>query len=46
MKQRADKETIQDLRSDGYYLYKEDIDADYRLGLEVGLDFIHHLKNS
>ena len=35
-----------DLRSDGYYLYKEDIDADYRLGLEVGLEFIHNLKNS
>ena len=35
-----------DLRSDGYYLYKEDVDADYRLGLEVGLDFLHQLKNS
>jgi predicted patatin/cPLA2 family phospholipase len=34
------------LKSDGYYLYKEDIDADYRLGLEYGLDFIQQLKQS
>jgi predicted patatin/cPLA2 family phospholipase len=29
-----------ELKSDGYYLHKEDIDADYRLGLEKGLEFI------
>lgn len=34
------------LKSDGYYLYKEDIDADYRLGLEYGLDFIQQMKKS
>ena len=33
------------LRSDGYYLYKEDIDADYRLGLEIGMEFLHSHKN-
>jgi len=32
------------LKSDGYYLYKEDVDADYRLGLEMGLDFLRSLK--
>ncbi len=35
-----------DLRSDGYYLYKEDVDADYRLGLEVGMDFIQQIKSA
>ncbi|MAO46677.1 MAG: hypothetical protein CL823_05950 [Crocinitomicaceae bacterium] len=35
-----------DLKSDGYYVYKEDVDADYRLGLEVGLDFLYKLKNN
>jgi predicted patatin/cPLA2 family phospholipase len=33
-----------DLRCDGYYLYKEDVDSDYRMGLEVGLDFINSWK--
>lgn len=32
------------LRSDGYYLYKEDVDSDYRLGLEMGMDFLQQLK--
>ena len=32
------------LKSDGYYLYKEDVDADYRLGLEMGLDFLRSLN--
>ena len=35
-----------DLRCDGYYLYKEDVDSDYRTGLEVGLDFISEWKKS
>ena len=30
-----------ELKSDGYYLQKDDIDADYRLGLEAGLEFIN-----
>jgi len=29
-----------ELKSDGYYLHKDDVDADYRLGLEKGLEFI------
>ena len=28
------------LRSDGYYLYKEDLDSDYRLLLEIEMDFL------
>jgi predicted patatin/cPLA2 family phospholipase len=32
------------LRSDGYYLHVQDIDADYRLGLEMGLNFLSEMK--
>ncbi len=32
------------LRSEGYYLHVQDIDADYRLGLEMGLNFLSSLK--
>jgi len=34
------------LQSDGYYLHVDDVNADYRLGLEVGLDFLAKLKES
>jgi len=34
------------LKADGYYLHVEDVNADYRLGLEVGLDFLANLKES
>ena len=34
------------LKSDGYYLYKEDVDSDYRLGLEVGMDFLEKIKKA
>ena len=33
-----------ELRSDGYYLHVQDIDADYRLGLEMGLDFLSKIN--
>jgi predicted patatin/cPLA2 family phospholipase len=29
-----------ELRSDGFYLHVQDVDADYRLGLEMGLNFL------
>jgi predicted patatin/cPLA2 family phospholipase len=35
-----------DLKCDGYYLYKEDVDSDYRTGLEVGMDFIQEWKKA
>ena len=34
------------LRSDGYYLHVQDIDADYRLGLEVGMNFLSELNGN
>lgn len=36
----------EELKSDGYYLHKENIDADYRLGLEKGLEFIDEFLQS
>ena len=33
-----------ELRSYGYYLHVQDVDADYRLGLEMGLDFLSRLN--
>ena len=35
----------QELRSGGYYLHVQDIDSDYRLGLETGLDFLASLNS-
>jgi predicted patatin/cPLA2 family phospholipase len=34
-----------ELRAEGYYLHVQDIDADYRLGLEVGLNFLSSLNS-
>ena len=34
-----------ELRSAGYYLHVQDIDSDYRLGLETGLDFLASLNS-
>ena len=34
------------LQADGYYLHVDDVNADYRLGLEVGLDFLAQLKEN
>jgi predicted patatin/cPLA2 family phospholipase len=34
------------LRSDGYYLHVQDIDADYRLGLEMGMNFLSEINGS
>ena len=34
------------LKADGYYLNVDDVDDDYRLGLEVGLDFLANLKKN
>jgi len=33
-----------ELRADGYYLHVQDIDADYRLGLEMGMNFLSQMK--
>ena len=34
-----------ELRAEGYYLHVQDIDADYRLGLEIGLNFLSSLNS-